>query len=119
MHSFEVHSNESACRKVDVLDWNKSYTIPFRFSDVVGVGEVILNKCVALDRDGLIPVLEDNNIVYINYICYLVQTGDCILNLLMNVNITDAIPFRFSDVAGVVSLSECVSLAGDGLIEVL
>ena len=46
-------------------------------------------------------------------------TGDCILNLLMNVNITDAIPFRFSDVAGVVSLSECVSLAGDGLIEVL
>ena len=24
MHSFEVHSNESACRKVDVLSWNKS-----------------------------------------------------------------------------------------------
>ena len=24
MHSFEVHSNESACRKVDVLGWNKS-----------------------------------------------------------------------------------------------
>ena len=24
MHSFEVHSNKSACRKVDVLVWNKS-----------------------------------------------------------------------------------------------
>ena len=24
MHSFEVHSNESACRKVDVLGWTKS-----------------------------------------------------------------------------------------------
>ena len=26
MHSFEVHSNESACRKVDVLGWTKSTT---------------------------------------------------------------------------------------------
>ena len=24
MHSFEVHSNESACRKISVLGWNKS-----------------------------------------------------------------------------------------------
>ena len=24
MHYFEVHSNESACRKMDVLVWNKS-----------------------------------------------------------------------------------------------
>ena len=24
MHSFEVHSNESACRKSYVLGWNKS-----------------------------------------------------------------------------------------------
>ena len=24
MHSFEVYSNESACRKVEVLGWNKS-----------------------------------------------------------------------------------------------
>ena len=26
MHSFEVDSNESACRKVDVLGWNNSIT---------------------------------------------------------------------------------------------
>ena len=26
MHSFEVHSNESACRKRPVLGWNKSTT---------------------------------------------------------------------------------------------
>ena len=25
-HSFEVHWNESACRKMSVLGWNKSYT---------------------------------------------------------------------------------------------
>ena len=24
MHSFEVHSNESACRNLDVLGWTKS-----------------------------------------------------------------------------------------------
>ena len=27
MHSLKVHSNESACRKVDVLGWNKSYVV--------------------------------------------------------------------------------------------
>ena len=29
MHSFEVHSNEIACRKLDVLVWNKSYVYTF------------------------------------------------------------------------------------------
>ena len=53
MHSFEVHSNESACRKKSVLGWNKSVTVrslanlpgcktpPFPFHKQIGLPHAI------------------------------------------------------------------------------
>ena len=49
MHTFGVNSNESACRKVNVLDWNKSnvlllilkYTFMNHYWGVVVVGKLM------------------------------------------------------------------------------
>ena len=56
MHSFEVHSNESACRKVDVLGWKKSERRGIlQYADVIEVQE---EGEIYIDDDNL-PVLEN------------------------------------------------------------